>query len=588
MNFSDARKIFWHYFTVLKPYKKWFWLTLFFYGVGNIFSEIVSLILYKEIIDALSSGQVGDIWILFGYLGLTYVAFFGLFRLGDIAMSRYEVPSIPALAKHAFAEIQKQSHEFFTDHFVGGLTSQIKRYEDALITLFEGLVFTYWMNFIVLVGILVTMFVFSWKLAILFILNCVVIFIAVVPLLKKRMQYDELAGQASSRVSGQFSDVITNIMNVKLFTGLSLEKTLFHNVTKEQADMERKSWFVWIVTISLQNGFMLLSRYGIFGVALYLWSQGQITTGVVVMVVGFTGNLFSMVMHITRSTGAMLKSLANAKEMIDQFDKPVTVSDILDAKTLSVNEGTIEFKDISFWYRGGGKVFDKLFFQIQSGEKIGIVGPSGGGKSTITKLLLRFMDPISGSVQIDSQDIRTVTQESLHRAIAYVPQDPTLFHRSLRENIAYGKPDASEEEITEAAKKAHAHEFIEKLEQGYDTMVGERGIKLSGGQRQRVAIARAILKNAPILVLDEATSALDTISELAIREAVDELIKDKTAIIIAHRLSTVEKMDRIIVLGKSGEIIEEGTHQNLVAKGGLYSELWSHQTGGFLPEYEAN
>ncbi len=586
MNFTDARKIFQHYFSILKQYRLWFWLTLLFYGVGTLFSEIVAVVLFKEIIDALSAGQTAGIWQLFIYLGGTYVTFFVLFRLGDIAMSRYEVPSMTALSRYAFSEIQKHSYDFFTDRFVGSLTSQIKRYVDALIRLFEGLVFTYWMNLITLLGIFATMFVFSWKLAILFVFNSIIIFSVAIPLLRRRMEYDELGGKASSEVSGQFSDVITNIMNVKLFTGFHLEKELFHAITEKYADIEKKSWHVWILTIALQNGLMLLSRYGIFGVALYLWSQGEVTTGTVVLVVGFTQSLFSILWQVTRSTSGMLKDIASAKEMIDQLNEPVTLFDMPGAKKLEMKSGAILFEDIAFSYKDGGVVFENFSVDIKPGEKIGIVGPSGGGKSTFTKLLLRFMDPTLGKVCIDGQNIKEVTQGSLHQAIGYVPQDPILFHRTLKENIAYGKEGASQDEILEAAKKAHAHEFIETLENGYDTMVGERGVKLSGGQRQRIAIARAILKNAPILVLDEATSALDSISELAIREAVDELIQNKTAIIIAHRLSTVEKMDRIIVLGKDGKISEQGTHQELVSKGGLYSELWSHQTGGFLPDDE--
>lgn len=236
-----------------------------------------------------------------------------------------------------------------------------------------------------------------------------------------------------------------------------------------------------------------------------------------------------------------MKAFADAQEMVDIFEENVEVKDLENAGTLNVTQGEIVFADVNFGYSDGQSVFQDFNLRISPGEKIGLVGPSGGGKSTITKLLLRFMDPTSGSIRIDGQNIREVKQNDLRSAIAYVPQEPLLFHRTLRENIAYGKLDATEEEIVEAARKAHAHEFIETLEKGYDTLVGERGIKLSGGQRQRIAIARAILKNAPILVLDEATSALDTISELAIREAVDELIQNKTAIIIAHRLSTVEK-----------------------------------------------
>ena len=220
---------------------------------------------------------------------------------------------------------------------------------------------------------------------------------------------------------------------------------------------------------------------------------------------------------------------------------------------------------------------------IKPGERIGLVGHSGAGKSTITKLLLRFADALEGSIVIDNQDIKNVTQNDLRKVISYVPQEPILFHRSIKENIAYSKPDATKEEIIEVAKKAHAHEFIEKLPQGYDTLVGERGIKLSGGERQRVAIARAMLKDSPILMLDEATSSLDSISEHYIQDAFNELMKGKTTIVIAHRLSTIQKMDRIIVLDK-GKIVEQGTHKELLELNGSYAELWNHQTGGFLEE----
>lgn len=284
-----------------------------------------------------------------------------------------------------------------------------------------------------------------------------------------------------------------------------------------------------------------------------------------------------------RSTSGMLKSVANAKEMVDIFELETEIKDQENPQDLVVTESKVTFMNVEFSYPEGEKVFQGLNFTVAPGEHVGLVGPSGGGKSTVTKLLLRFVEPTSGTISIDGQDITKVRQDDLRAAIAYVPQDPALFHRSLRENISYAKPEATDAEIIEAAKKSHAHEFIGKLKEGYDTLVGERGVKLSGGQRQRIAIARAILKNAPILVMDEATSALDTISEVAIREAISELIENKTAIIIAHRLSTVEKMDRIIVLGKDGTIEEEGSHGDLINRGGLYSTLWNHQTGGFLP-----
>jgi ABC-type multidrug transport system fused ATPase/permease subunit len=246
-----------------------------------------------------------------------------------------------------------------------------------------------------------------------------------------------------------------------------------------------------------------------------------------------------------------------------------------------IKEGHILFKDVSFEYNNGQKLLKNFNLEIKPGESIGIVGHSGAGKTTITKLLLRFSDISKGTITIDGQDIKNITQDDLRNTIAYVPQEPILFHRSIKENIAYGKSNATEKEIIEVAQKAHAHEFIEKLKEGYDTRVGERGIKLSGGERQRIAITRAMIKSAPIIMLDEATSSLDSVSESYIHDAFKELMKGKTTLVIAHRLSTIQEMNRIIVLDK-GEIAEQGNHKELLEKKGIYADLWEHQTGGFL------
>jgi ATP-binding cassette subfamily B protein len=282
-----------------------------------------------------------------------------------------------------------------------------------------------------------------------------------------------------------------------------------------------------------------------------------------------------------RSLTKALKALTDMKEIVDILDE---VPDILDPEKpekLRMKNGQIVFDSVSFKYKEGSAVFADLNLTIQPGERIGLVGHSGAGKSTITKLLLRFADVSVGQILIDGQDIRLVTQDDLRSVISYVPQESILFHRSIRDNIAYSKPEATEFEIEDAARKAHAHEFIIKLSKGYDTLVGERGVKLSGGERQRVAIARVMLKNSPILVLDEATSSLDSISESYIQEAFDELMKGKTTLVIAHRLSTIQKMDRIVVL-EDGKVVEIGTHKELIKNKGKYADLWEHQSGGFV------
>jgi ATP-binding cassette, subfamily B, bacterial len=275
--------------------------------------------------------------------------------------------------------------------------------------------------------------------------------------------------------------------------------------------------------------------------------------------------------------------MGDAHDMTEILLSKPTVIDH-SSRDLTATQGHIHFNDVSFAHNDGEDALFKNFtLRVQAGERIGLVGQSGSGKTTLTKLLLRFSDVDSGTITIDDQNISEITQQSLRKSIAYVPQEPMLFHRSLFENIAYGNPKATKEQVHEAAKKAHALEFIDKLPAGFDTLVGERGVKLSGGQRQRIAIARAILKDAPILVLDEATSALDSESEQLIQKSLDELMKNRTSIVIAHRLSTIQKMDRIIVLG-SGAVLEDGSHKELLKQKGMYAKLWAHQSGGFIEE----
>lgn len=588
MNFKDVRKIFVHYFKVTSEYQKWFWWMLLMYGVGTLLSEVLALLLYKNIIDAVTEGRFDTVPLMVTALGVVYLSYFIFSRLGDLGIVRYIVPGYTKLSRYAFLEIQKHPHSFFANRFVGGLTSQIKRYTDAFSSLVEGIVYGYWNSLISIIGIVTALFFFSWTVGLFFMGILILLLVIAIPMVRRRMQYDEEAGMASSKISGQYSDVLTNILNVKLFTGRELEQELFHTLTENHAKKERASWWTWILTGAIQQGLMIAFRYGIFIYALYLWRQGEITVGTIVLVVGYFQALFGIIWQLISRTSSMLRDLANAKEMLDQLQLPVTLLDAPNAIPLVVKNGEINFQEVDFFYGKGKteKVFHNLSFTIQPGEHVGLVGPSGGGKTTVTKLLLRLVESSSGSIFIDGQDIKTVTQESLHEAVAYVSQDPTLFHRSLFDNIAYGKSDATRDEVITAAKKAHAHEFIETLEKGYDTEVGERGVKLSGGQRQRIAIARAILKDAPILVMDEATSALDTVSEHAIRDSLEALMADKTVLIIAHRLSTVEKLDRIIVLDKNGTIREQGTHQELVSNKDLYTTLWSHQTGGFLSEEE--
>jgi ATP-binding cassette subfamily B protein len=387
---------------------------------------------------------------------------------------------------------------------------------------------------------------------------------------------------ADSRTTGHFSDIVSNILTVKMFGTGKREIIEFEKTTHEQEQLRFTAW--------LQQGFwnslfqaISIGAFNIVIIAasVWLWANGTITAGAIVLVQVYVVTIFNIVWTISKNIVRASSALTDAQEMVAIFEQEPDVQDAMRPKRIKVTQGEIVFRNVSFGYEDDGTIFENLSFTITPGERVAFVGHSGAGKTTVTKLLLRFADVSKGVILIDGNDIAKVRQDELRSSIAYVPQDPVLFHRSIRDNIAYGKPNATDEEVISAATRARAHEFIERLKRGYNTMVGERGVKLSGGERQRVAIARAMLKDAPILVLDEATSSLDSISERYIQEALAELMQGRTTIVIAHRLSTIQGMDRIIVFGKGG-IAEEGTHDVLLAQGGVYAALWNSQRGGFV------
>jgi ATP-binding cassette subfamily B protein len=354
------------------------------------------------------------------------------------------------------------------------------------------------------------------------------------------------------------------------------------------AEWQRRQWKSWSIstTVTLVQFLSLIAlECVVMLLAVKLWSIGQFTAGGFIVVTYYVLQLWNRLFDIGRNTREFLKARAHCIEMIQIAERPLLVHDAPEAKPLIVKNGEVQLSEVRFQYeRATHPIFNDLSITIRPGEKVALVGHSGGGKSTLIKLLLRLYDVNAGEILIDGQNITQVTQESLRRAIALVPQDPILFHRSIAENIAYGKPDATLEEIERAAKLAHAYEFIHVLPQKYDTLVGERGIKLSGGERQRVAIARAILADRPILVLDEATSSLDSLSEQYIQEALGTLMEGRTSIVIAHRLSTIKRADRILVIDH-GKITEQGTHEELLQKPhGIYRQLYELQAGGFIGE----
>lgn len=412
------------------------------------------------------------------------------------------------------------------------------------------------------------------------------IYVYVSYLLARRCRvYAQDFAEARSLVTGKVVDSVTNVMNAKMFARRKYEEDYLTDYLNHEVDhalrtywyMEKLRWFQFTAAMVLMIAMV--------GYALKIWSEGDMTVGEFSMVAGLAIMLIEAARGLSRSFLEFFEYLGNISDGVSVFVQSHEIVDQPAAPALKVTRGEIEFDDVSFTYKEGLSVFENLSVTIAPKQQVGLVGFSGSGKSTFVNLMLRLFETQRGAIRIDGQNILDVTQDSLRENISMIPQDPQLFHRSLMENIRYGRLEASDDEVIEAAKKAHAHEFIMQTEKQYDSLVGERGVKLSGGQRQRISIARAILKDSPILILDEATSSLDSHTEKQIQQALKTLMQGRTVVVIAHRLSTISHMDRILVFDQ-GRIVEDGSHQQLLLRDGHYAHLWNMQAGGFLPEKE--
>ncbi|MDX5410452.1 MAG: ABC transporter ATP-binding protein/permease, partial [Thauera sp.] len=483
-----------------------------------------------------------------------------------------------------------QSMSFYQDEFAGRVSAKVM--QTALAVRDTCLIMTDILVFVVIYFVTLTLVVASFDAWLLVpFLGWLALYVLVlrwfVPRLSKvsRAQAD-----ARALMTGRITDAYTNIATVKLFSHAGREAAYARGAMQEfmgtvHAQMRLVSG-IEIVVHSLSMGLILATS----GVALWLWSQGEVGVGAVAAATAMALRLNGMSHWVMWEMASLFENVGTVQDGINTLSRPHAVVDRADAKPLVVSRGEVRFEHLGFAYGATGpqarRVIDDFTLTIRAGEKIGVVGRSGAGKSTLVNLLLRFYDLEQGRILIDGQDIAGVTQNSLRAQIGMVTQDTSLLHRSVRDNILYGRPDATDADMIAAAKRAEAHEFIlgltdPKGRRGYDAHVGERGVKLSGGQRQRIAIARVMLKDAPILLLDEATSALDSEVEAAIQQSLYRLMEGKTVVAIAHRLSTIAAMDRLVVMDR-GRIVEEGDHHGLLARGGLYARLWAHQSGGFL------
>lgn len=567
----------------------WVLATVLTATVGIQFVNVVSPLYLKQFIDVLSQGSPSDdvVHTLFTILGmyalLGGVNWFGQ-RMRRLSLQRMEANVMADLSNDAFQYLVSHSHEFFINNFTGTLTRRVTRFARSYEQVFDSVNFNFIPTILFSVGTIAVLYSRNHLLGIMLLL-WVLAFVAVqIVLVKWRHPLRLVRAAEDSKLTGVLSDAVGNHSAIALFSARAFEEGLFASFVERWRSATARSWNADAFIQSVQHIFSIAIEVGLLGAGVLLWQKGIITVGDFVLIQVYILGLVDQVWNIGNTLRRLYDSFADASEMVDIMELPRGITDAPDATTLVPTKGSIVFEHVGFQYHPDRPILRELDLHISGGEKIALVGPSGAGKSTVTKLLLRQYDVTEGSIMIDGQDIRSVTQDSLHEAIAYVPQEPILFHRTLRENIAYGKRDATEEQIIEAAKGAHCHEFISALSDGYGTYVGERGVKLSGGERQRVAIARAILKNAPILILDEATSSLDSESEALIQDALAKLMEGKTVIAIAHRLSTIMKMDRIIVM-ENGKAVLSGTHNELLAQeSNLYKKLWEIQAGSFMKD----
>ena len=504
-------------------------------------------------------------------------------RTGTFLQVYYQSGVMRDLRNEAFAYLIDHSYKFFSDNFAGSLVQRINRYANSFDRIGDRIIWDLTPLAVRIVFVFFGIWYFSPQLSIIVTTGALSMMAVQAIISWLKIGYDVEKSEKDSAVTGALADAVSNQTTIQSFAGAILEHGIFGAVNNTWCRIARITWNIDNVIEATQSALIVVVEFLLFYYGVQYWQQGIVTIGTFVLAQTYFLTITSSIWNFGRAIRDFYHSVADAAEMVGILELPHEITDVPSAKKMHVPHGEIIFNDVVFKYHNERSVLDRINITIKPGERVALIGPSGAGKSTLVKLLLRFYDVTSGEILIDGQNVAKVTQESLRTNVSLVPQDPILFHRTLMENIRYGRQNAPDEEVYTAAKLAHCHEFIESLPEKYGTFVGERGIKLSGGERQRVAIARAILKNAPILVLDEATSSLDSHSEMLIQDALDTLMKGKTTIVIAHRLSTIRKMDRIIVMNE-GKILEEGSHESLVRKrAGLYKKLWSLQAGGFIP-----
>lgn len=587
--YKDTLRLFWQ---ATWRYK-WLLIASELGTIGLILSgDIAAPLVVSRVIDrlsrtALSTQHFNDyLPYLYIFAILQVIAFVISARVMMITYIHMEPNIIRDLENLSFHKLLGHSMAFFADNFSGALVAKVNRFTSAYQKFLETTLADM-MNFLVrYIATITVIWFLNHLIALLFFGWTILFCVSLIFMHRWKLKYTRAASASQTRVTARLADIITNTLTIRSFARSKEEEHHFGVLTQERRQLRFLSYlmaeYIRIyksIIVALLDGLVLY-----FSIRFAL--QGTLSVGAIILIQFYLLRIIGQLWDFGRYIDRVEESLADATEMTQIIMLPHEVVDVAQPEPCQIKAGRIEFRNLTFQYpenKAQDALFNKLNLTIEAGQKIGLVGPSGGGKTTLTKLLLRLMDIQDGELLIDNQNIAHIPQDDLRTAIAYVPQEPLLFHRTVRENIAYGKSGASDEEVLAAATRAHADEFVQKLPKKYETVVGERGVKLSGGQRQRVAIARAMLKEAPVIILDEATSSLDSLSERLITDALDQLMEKRTTLVIAHRLSTIRKLDRILVLA-DGEVKEDGTHEELLKKGGLYAQLWAHQSGDFIGE----
>lgn len=577
-----------HYYLISARKYKWLFLVnvlspVFAIAIGEIAFRFYLAVLFSQL-ARFNSIPLSEIWGTF-YLLITLVLVSIVFwRIQDYVFLWRQSKTLRDMEQFLFKKLQVHSYRFYSDNFAGSLVSQFTRFLKSYEFVEDIFMFDLLIAFVT-ITFSVTVLMFNAPVLGFALLIWSVAFIGLMTWLAlKKSPLTRAAAAADSLVTANVADVITNMLNVKIFARRDFESIRFKKTSQNRYEKRFRSNIVDAHIRNIRWVFVVIFLFIYLYLSIKLVTSGQVSMSVVLAAQFYIMSIYNQLFNLNRTIQKLELAFSDAAEMTEILDLTPELTDPENPETVRISDGLIKFDNVSFQYADGETdVLSDFNLVVKPGQKVGLVGHSGSGKSTLTRLLMRFADLQAGTITIDGQNIALVTQDDLRENIAYVSQEPILFHRSLMDNIRYGRPEASDAEVYEAARLAHAAEFIKGLPRGYDTLVGERGIKLSGGEKQRVAIARAMLSKAPILLLDEATSALDSKSEKLITSALDTLMESRTTIVIAHRLSTIRKMDRILVM-KDGSIFEDGDHDKLIAQKGEYAELWAHQSGGFLEE----